>query len=149
MRLEITKKTDLVLRALCSLAAHDRRRTAAKMAEDIDATRQTMPKLMEPMVKAGWVESTPGPTGGYLLRVDLEEISLLEVIEAVEGPTDDRKCVLNGSECPALEPCAVHEAWIPARNALLERLDATTIAEIRESPAMCGPAATGGVRRAS
>ena len=149
MRLEITKKTDLVLRALCSLATHDRRRTAAEMAEDINATRQTMPKLMEPMVKAGWVASTPGPTGGYLLETDLEEISLLELIEAVEGPTDDQKCVLRGTDCPAVDLCAIHEAWMPARNALLERLNATTIAEIRESPAMCGPAADQGVRQAS
>ena len=149
MRLELTKKTDLVLRGLCSLAAHDRRRTAAEMAEDIGATRQIMPKLMEPMVKAGWVESTPGPTGGYRLNADLEEISLLELIEAVEGPTDNQKCVLRGTECPAVELCAVHDAWIPARDALLERLDATTIAELSNNPAMCGPAATGHVRQAS
>ena len=148
MRLEITKKTDLVLRALCSLAAHDRRRTAEEMAGDINATRQIMPKLMEPMVRAGWVESTPGPSGGYRLQADLEQVSLLQLIEAVEGPTDDQKCVLRGSECPAVELCAIHEAWIPARNALLEKLGATTIAEISRNPAMCGPPVSGRVREA-
>lgn len=149
MRLEITKKTDLVLRAMCSLAAHDRRRTASAVAGDINASHQIVPKLMEPMVKAGWVDSTPGPSGGYVLEVDLEDISLLDLIEAVEGPTDNRMCVLRDTECPAIEPCAIHDAWVPARDALLDRLRATSIADIQESPAMCGPAVASRTRKAS
>lgn len=149
MRLEITKKTDLVLRAMCSLAAHEGRMTASAVAGDINASRQIVPKLMEPMVKAGWVDSTPGPSGGYVLGVDLEDISLLDLIEAVEGPTDNRRCVLRGTECPAIEPCAIHDAWVPARDALLDKLRATSIADISESPAMCGPAVGNRARKAS
>lgn len=139
MRLEVTKKTDLVLRAICSLASRGGRRTSAQVAEDIRSSRQIVPKLMEPLVREGWVGSTPGPTGGYELYADLEEISLLQLIEAVEGPTENDRCVLVGTPCPAPEPCALHDAWLPAREALLEKLDATSIAKVSESPAMCGP----------
>lgn len=140
MRLEVTKKTDLVLRAICTLAGHRGRRTGSEISTDIDVSRQIVPKLMDPLVKEGWVTSSPGPRGGYELQIDLADLSLLQLIEAVEGPTEDRRCVLRGSPCPAIEKCALHDAWVPARAALLDQLAAVSIAEVRQSPAMCGPA---------
>ena len=139
MRLEITKKTDLVLRAMCSLASNGRRLTGSEVARGIGASRQIVPKLMEPMVKAGWVNSVPGPAGGYQLDMDLQDVSLLDLIEAVEGPTDNQRCVLRDTDCPAVELCAIHDAWVPARDALLDKLRATSVEDVRASPAMCDP----------
>ena len=133
MRLEISKKTDGALRAICSLAEHDGRRNAEGIAADIGSSRQMVPKLMEPLVKAGWVASSPGPTGGYELRANLSEISALKLIEAVEGAVEDQRCGLRGTPCPTIEQCAIHEAWLPARTALLDKLGSTTIADVQRS----------------
>jgi len=47
---------------------------------------------------------------------------MFELIEAVEGPIEDGRCVLRGAPCPATEQCALHEAWSGARAALVEVL---------------------------
>jgi DNA-binding IscR family transcriptional regulator len=68
------------------------------------------------------VHSAPGPTGGHQLVADLDTVSLLDLIEAVEGPTDDGRCVMATQSCPAPEPCAVHDTWLRARSALTDEL---------------------------
>ncbi|HEX5630433.1 MAG TPA: Rrf2 family transcriptional regulator, partial [Acidimicrobiia bacterium] len=74
--------------------------------------------------------SGPGPRGGYTLATDLTGRTLLEVIELIEGPTDDGRCVLGGP-CRSEVRCAAHDAWSEARRALLDRLQSTPIATIK------------------
>lgn len=127
MRLEITRKSDLAVRAMCALVDAGRVKGSA-LATLTGTTQAFMAQVMAPLVQAGWVRSDPGPTGGYELDIDLRVLSMLEVIEAIEGPTVDGKCVLRGGPCPAEETCALHDAWVPARDALLERLASTPVA---------------------
>ena len=91
-----------------------------------------MPHVLGPLVRAGWVTSLPGPRGGYRLAADLEKRSILEVIELIEGPTDDGRCVLGGP-CRTEVRCVAHGAWSEARNALLERLEATPVSTVHEN----------------
>jgi Rrf2 family protein len=79
------------------------------------------------MVKAGWIESQPGPGGGYRLTVSLADLSLLEVVETVEGPTETGECVLREGPCPGTESCPVHEAWQSARLELQQQLRAISV----------------------
>lgn len=127
MRLEITKKTDLALRALGVLDGEGRLKGSA-LADRIGTTSTYIAQVMTPLVQAGWVDSEPGPTGGYRLTSQLGDISFLELIEAVEGPTDSGRCVLRTGPCPGEDVCAVHEAWMRARTALLDELDRTSLA---------------------
>jgi Rrf2 family protein len=128
MRLEITRKSDLAVRALGALAT-GRRLKGSHLAEITGTSASFMAQVMAPLVQAGWVHSDPGPTGGYEIAAELAELSVLEVIEAVEGPTDGGRCVLRGGSCPGPgeEHCALHDAWVPARAALMERLAATAM----------------------
>ncbi len=132
MRLELTKKTDLALRALGHLAEDGARRSGAALAEEIGATRQFLPQVMAPLVQAGWVDSIPGPGGGYHLMQSLEEMSVLDIIEAIEGETDHGRCVLTGVKCPPEHVCVLHSAWKRARAALLDELAATSVAAALE-----------------
>ncbi len=133
MRLEITRRTDLATRALLMLDGVDRneRTKAAALAEAVGTTPGFLSQAMSPLVANGWVRSDPGPTGGYRLTADLAEVSVLDVIEAVEGPTDDGRCVLEDRACAASGasgPCALHQPWLHARGDLLGRLAATPLA---------------------
>jgi Rrf2 family protein len=128
MRLEITRKSDLAVRALCVLDARGQTK-GADLAAAVGSSQGFIAQAMTPLVQAGWVGSDPGPNGGYRLQTALSQLSMLEVIEAIEGPTVNGECVLSGGPCPAQETCALHDAWVPARDALLERLAATTVAE--------------------
>ena len=129
MRLELNKRTDLALRAMQELCLREERVGGPALAEALDTTRQYLPQILNPLVKAKWVRSTPGPHGGYQLLVALEDISVLRLIEAMEGPTLDNSCVLTGEECPQHQLCALHGAWKHAGGALVKELDQMTLAE--------------------
>jgi Rrf2 family protein len=128
MRLEMSKKTDLVLQALAHLEETGGS-TGSALAAEIGTTLNYLPQVIKPLIVRGWIGSTPGPGGGYRLCVDLAEVSVLEVIEAVEGRTDDAQCVLRGAPCPAPEPCVLHDSWVKARGALLAELATTSLIE--------------------
>lgn len=86
-------------------------------------------QVLGPLVKQGWIRSDPGPSGGYSLRVDLDEVSVLEVIEAIEGPTDSGQCVLADRSCDEAGHCALHVPWLRSRTLLLQGLSATSVAD--------------------
>ena len=81
---------------------------------------------MAPLAKVGWVGSDPGPLGGYHL-ISGSAISALDLIEVMEGPTDDGRCVLRSVPCPGLTTCALPDAWQQARSVLLTELSRTPI----------------------
>lgn len=132
MRLEVTRKSDLAVRALRSLAdpdvcGADARLKGPALADLVGTSPGFVAQVMTPLVRAGWVASEPGPTGGYSLRIDLAAVSILAVVEAVEGPTDTGRCVLADRPCSTTGPCALHTAWQRARDELLRQLGATSV----------------------
>ena len=123
MRLEITRRSDLAIRLLRILERTEEPQRAVDLAKRVGSTPQFVPHVMKPLVQAGWVGSEPGPRGGYSLAMPLDSISVLTVIELIEGETDTGACVLSGGTCGGPVQCALHDAWSMARTALLERLD--------------------------
>jgi Rrf2 family nitric oxide-sensitive transcriptional repressor len=80
------------------------------------------------------VEAAPGRAGGYRLAKASDTISLLDVIEAVEGDSRRRTCVLRGGPCGLDGICDVHEVFFRGQEALLATLADATLAELA-SPA--------------
>lgn len=130
MRLEITRKTDLALRAMIELGRTEAIIKSVDLAERIETTSPYIGHVVSPLVRAGWVVSVPGPNGGYRSNVDLAGVSLLDLIETVEGPSDDDRCILRGIPCPPVSKCALHDPWTRARTALLRELALTRISDI-------------------
>ena len=128
MRLELAKRTDLALRAMQALCTSEGRVAGTALADGLGTTHQYLPQIMSPLVRRRWVTSTRGPHGGYQLEVGLETITVLELIETMEGQTDTKTCVLSGETCDATDPCAMHAAWSQARDALLDELSSMTLA---------------------
>ena len=124
MKLELMPRTDLAVRALRHLDGGGRR-TSQQLAAALNSTPRFIPHVMGPLVAAGWVSSLRGPTGGYAIEPDAYSASVLDVIEAIEGPTPNGQCVLRGTPCPSIEPCSLHEAWSSARAALTRELELT------------------------
>lgn len=129
MRLEITRRTDLAVRALQVLGASGDRMKAPAIAEAIGSTPSFVPHVLTPLVKAGWVRSEPGRAGGYSLTSGLDELSLLRVLEAIEGPTNTGHCVLVDGPCDEANKCAIHTPWQQARTGLTDALDAVMISD--------------------
>ncbi|MFQ5557945.1 MAG: RrF2 family transcriptional regulator [Acidimicrobiales bacterium] len=130
MRLDITRKTDLAVRALRVLDERGERAKSSELADLISSTAAFVPQVLAPLVKKGWIRSEPGPAGGYTLVIDLDEVAVLDVIEAVEGPTEQEVCVLDGRRCDEVGHCVIHAAWSRARAELLTELAATPLIDI-------------------
>ena len=86
-------------------------------------------QVLTPLVRVGWVRSDPGPTGGYSLLADLDEVPVLAVIETIQGPTDSGCCVLADRPCNDGGTCASHVPWLRARSQPLAQLDASSVAK--------------------
>ena len=127
MRLQITRSTDVAVRVLRALSTGERVQ-ASELAETVGSTAGFVRQVVMPLVGNGWVDSSPGPAGGYRARVKLSAISMLDVIEAIEGPTDTAQCVLQGGPCPGVVPCSLHDPWVHARDDMLKRLARTSLA---------------------
>lgn len=147
MRLEVTRRSDLAVRALRALAAAGDRIKGPELAEIVGATPGFLGQAMTPLVRAGWVRSDPGPTGGYSLAAPLDDLSVLAVVEAVEGPTDSGRCVLVDGPCAGHGTCALHEPWLRARTLLLAELDASPVIGPGSTGTTSGAAGTGPRRR--
>ena len=130
MRLEVTRRTDLATRALLVLALSGERRKSSELAEELDASPGVLSQAMTPLVNQGWVHSEPGRSGGYAALVSLDDLSVLDVVEAVEGQTDVTRCVLEERECAGGGQCALHDAWAQARGHLLRDLSETPLRAI-------------------
>lgn len=135
MRLEITRRADLAVRALRLLEAAGERVKASALARAVGSTPGFVPQVLGPLVKRGWVRSEPGPSGGYSLVVSLGTVSVLDVVEAIDGPTDAGRCVVADRRCASGPLCAMHVAWSRARAELTASLASTTIAELDVQPA--------------
>lgn len=133
MRLEVTRKSDLATKALLALGRDGDRAKSSDLAERVGTSPGFLSQVIAPLAAKGWVRSDPGPTGGYVATIDLDAVSVLDVIEAVEGPTDTERCVLEDRTCAGGGLCALHAPWSHARAQLLGQLRATPLSSIERS----------------
>ncbi len=132
MRIDLGRRADYAVRATVHLArrAGSGRSKAHEIAADMEIPESYLPAVMSTLVRAGLVTSTAGPDGGYELSRSPVEVSLLEVIEAIDGPIEASECVLRGGPCRWEDHCAVHVPWAEAQGSLRDRLAAASLAEI-------------------
>ncbi len=87
-------------------------------------------KILQGLVKNGFMTAIPGPRGGYRLVKRPSEISILSVVEAVDGVESYSKCVMKFEECDKKNPCAMHESWGKIKKQLLSEFQSKTIADL-------------------
>jgi len=130
MRLEISRRADLAVRALLAIDRTADRLKSEALAVELETTAGFVPQVVGPLVKRGWVRSDPGPRGGYSAMVSLDRVSVLDVIEAVDGPTDLGRCVVADGPCGRAPHCALHTAWARARDELVTHLAAQSMSSL-------------------
>lgn len=133
MHMKLGKRADYAIRAVLDLARHwdgGDRRKSREIAESMDIPTKYLPQLLATLVRAGLVASEAGPDGGYRLVSDPTDVTLLAIIEAVEGPLLSVECVLRGGPCHWDSRCAIHEPWAGAQEAMRSQLDGTTFADL-------------------
>ena len=87
-------------------------------------------KIFQRLSKTGLLKSRRGLNGGFNLGKPAKEITMKQVIEALEGPIVLKRCLLRQGECDEEESCPLHEVFEEAQEKFLEVLDRTTIEDL-------------------
>jgi Rrf2 family transcriptional regulator, iron-sulfur cluster assembly transcription factor len=130
--IDLGRKGDYALRAMIVLAGQHGEGLvkAREIAVETGVPATYLPQVLAELARAGLVTSVAGPRGGYATARPPAAISLLEVIEAVNGPLRSAVCPLRGGPCTPDEPCALHRAWGSAQEALSDSLASANLGDV-------------------
>ncbi|MDT8419168.1 MAG: Rrf2 family transcriptional regulator [Desulfuromonadales bacterium] len=128
----ITRATEYAIRTIIYLAKHPKGDIVLK--KDICRTQEVTPafltKILQPLIKAGIVSSQRGVGGGFLLNRDAGEITLLDILEAEEGPLKLNHCLVEKGLCQRDALCSAHVVWEEAQKSMITVLRRHNIAEL-------------------
>lgn len=130
--MRITRATDYAVRLLAALSnASGKRLRIAELAATTTVPKDYVAKVLAPLVRRGWVLSSRGMGGGFLLAAPERQITLLDVVELFEGSLHLQPCT-GPAGCQFTPRCPVHEVWLEAERALCQVLRKYTVAELAE-----------------
>ncbi|MFC2055349.1 RrF2 family transcriptional regulator [Chloroflexota bacterium] len=135
--MQITRQADYAVRAVLFLArlGPDRMAATSAIAEDQRIPPSFLAKIVSQLSVAGLLKTSRGARGGVSLARPAEEISLLEVVEAIDGPILLNECVANNNNCEFRESCPMRLIWVDTQAELVGRLKTTTFdGLIEETP---------------
>lgn len=134
----LPKTAEYALRATVWLArTPSQAESANQLANAIRVPRRYLHKVLQDLVKAGLVQSQSGPGGGYRLDRDPEEISILDVINAVSSIERIRTCPLGLDSHTSL--CPLHQELDKAYAAMEEAFSRVTVAQVNQQPSRISP----------
>lgn len=130
--MQITRATDYAVRIMIHLAVlpEDARVAASALARAIQAPESFVSKVLQQLVQHGVVSSHRGAGGGFQLAVLPESVSLLDVVEMVEGPLQINLCLGGEASCDLSSWCGAHPIWNEAQSALKNVLASASIAKL-------------------
>jgi len=126
--MEITRQADYAVRAVLDLAmlADDERAFSEAIAGRQDIPTAFLTKIMSRLSAEGIVTTRRGVKGGVRLARPASEITMLEVVEAVDGPIALNRCTRRPGDCPLDATCAVYPIWRALCDELRARLNSIT-----------------------
>ncbi len=131
----ISQAVGYALHGLISLSScpSGERTYAADIAHSIGASESYLAKILQALARAGLVASVRGMKGGYALGRPVDQITVRQVIEVVEGPVNLAPCILGSQTERDCVACPVLTVMRKAYHRMLEELDAMTIEELARS----------------
>lgn len=126
--MQITRQADYALRAMLYLARMkpDERSATSVIAEVQHIPPSFLAKIISQLSIAGLIKTSRGARGGVTLARPPADISLLEVVEAIDGPILLNECTGGLPICPFGDDCPIHSIWCDTQKQLVDRLRATT-----------------------
>jgi len=126
----IRRKTDYGLRALVGIARARRPVRAEELAAREDVPIAFLHKALSDLGAAGIVEGQRGPAGGFTLAKPAAEITVLEAIEAMQGPLAISRCLLGDDGCERSRTCGLRWAWEKTQRHVASFLAGITLADM-------------------
>jgi Rrf2 family protein len=133
--MQLTRSADYAVRAMLDIADQtDREEGRARthmVAQRQDIPPALLAKLVPLLVRAGLLDSQRGARGGLSLARPASNISMLEIVEAIEGPIAVNRCTATPLQCDRVDQCAVHPVWQQAQDYLVDLLRATSLEDLQ------------------
>lgn len=130
--MQITRQADYALRAMLYLSALEpaRRAATSQIAEEQHIPPSFLAKIISQLSIAGLIHTSRGARGGVSLARPPEAISVLEVVEAIDGPLTLNECSQDPNACPFGDNCPLRPLWCDTQSELVERLRKATFAQV-------------------
>lgn len=129
--LKLGKLTDYAIVVMTALAATpEASRSAHELARETAVSEPTVGKVLKQLSKAGLVQASRGASGGYRLARAPSELTIADVVRAMEGPIGLTECSLHGSDCALESSCGVRGNWKLISEAIRQALSAVTLAQM-------------------
>ena len=129
--LKLGKLTDYATVVMTALATEPaRQRCAQELAEATHVAAPTVSKLMKTLSKHGLVESMRGAHGGYRLARAPEQISVADIVAAIEGPIALTECAVHEGCCTIESHCGARSNWRLINNAINAALQSVSLAQM-------------------
>lgn len=132
--MELTRKGEYAIRGIVYLASRpaDQVCLLSDIAAAVDVPPTFLAKIFQQFSKIGLVKSYRGTGGGFILGRTADKITLLDVVEAVEGPIIPNRCVESGIDCDRSTGCSVHPVWKNVQSQVRDILDKVTLKDLAE-----------------
>lgn len=140
--MQITRQADYALRAMFFLARLEpgQRAATSQIAEERNIPPSFLAKIISQLSIAGLIHTSRGARGGVSLAHPPEEIAILQVIEAIDGPIMLNDCTDDPASCPFGPECPLRPIWCQTQAELVKKLKNTTFAQLLQMKAQEGAA---------
>lgn len=133
--LRVSRLTDYATVVMTCIAAHpDDVLSTAQIADETRLELPTVSKLLKSLGHAGLVESFRGVNGGYRLARPAGEITLAQIVEALEGPIGMTECSLAEGQCERESQCGVRANWQHVNSVVDSALRAVSLSDMLKPP---------------
>ncbi len=129
--MQITRQADYAIRAVMyvSKLGPNQRAATSQIAQEEKIPPSFLAKIISQLSIAGLLQTSRGARGGVMLARSAEEISLLDVVESIDGPIALNECVNDEAACTFAGDCPLRPVWCDAQEELVTRLKNTNFAQ--------------------
>lgn len=130
--MQITRASDYAVRVMIHLAALPADSTVrqTELSKATEVSGHFLSKVLQQLVRSGLIRSQRGSGGGYGLAVRANTVSLLDVVQAMEGAVQLNQCVAEGPTCERKSWCPAHAVWAEAQASIVKILGGASIAKL-------------------
>ncbi|HYA47941.1 MAG TPA: Rrf2 family transcriptional regulator [archaeon] len=130
--MQITRASDYAVRVMIHLAGlpPGSRVRQSELSRATDVSGHFLSKVLQRLVRSRLIRSQRGSGGGFVLAVPAGSVSLLDVVEAIEGPVRLNQCIEEGPSCERKSWCPAHQVWAEAQAAVVNVLGAASMANL-------------------
>ncbi len=111
-------------------SSRDKNVGLTEIAENQEIPKHFLSKILQELVRHDLIESMKGPNGGFKLRLPAEEITLIQIIEAIDGLDVFTQCGIGFKKCSDDHPCPIHHEYKKVRNKVQELFTTKTLKEL-------------------